>query len=275
MLNLIKHEILSRKTAIIGWSLGLMAFGAMYIGIYPSMRDVMADFPIEDIAIYEAMGVTDMTTIEGYLGGSVFTMIPILLGVYTIMASTKTLAGEEESGTLELLLTTKLERWQIVTAKAIGLLVVPLLILLISGVANTAIFAAVRESSDASAENFFAVMVSVWPMIAAYMMIGLFLGAFMPTRRMAVIAMAVIFTAGYLGENIGNLLESLEFLKPISPFTYFDSSPAAFTDGVQLGNVFILLMVAAVFFIFASLVFQIRDVTVGMWPWQRRRIKAV
>jgi ABC-2 type transport system permease protein len=71
---------------------------------------------------------------------------------------------------------------------------------------------------------------------------------------------------------MAGLVESLDPIKPLSLFTYFDSSETVFSEGVQASDVLILLGVAAVFFALALLSFQRRNVTVGAWPWQRARI---
>ena len=109
MLSLLLHEIRSRRGAIIGWAIGLTLFALMYTTIYPEMQDQMAS--LADLSVYQAMGI-EVATFEGYLGTSVIGFVPILLGVYAILTSTTTLAGEEDDGTLEMLLTTRLPRWQ-------------------------------------------------------------------------------------------------------------------------------------------------------------------
>ena len=50
--------------------------------------------------------------------------MPILLGVYMMTAATGTMGGEDDNGTLELVVAMPLPRWQIVMMKAIALIVV-------------------------------------------------------------------------------------------------------------------------------------------------------
>lgn len=270
MVNLIGHEILSRRGAIIGWSIGLILFGLMYTTIYPEMEDQMTG--LADLSIYQAMGV-EVATFEGYLGSTVIGFIPILLGVYAVLAGTATLAGEEESGTLELLLTTRLRRWQIVTAKAAALLVVTGIIVIYAALGNVLgfnIVASQIETSIGSTAVFLVVLASL-PLVWALLMISLFLSALMPSRRLAMLIGFLILTTAYFGENIGGMVSSLEPIRPLSLFTYFDSSSAVFRDGIDPSNLAILLIISAVAFLLAVISFQIRDVTVGNWPWQRRR----
>ncbi|MGB1254181.1 MAG: ABC transporter permease subunit [Candidatus Promineifilaceae bacterium] len=271
MLNLLWHEIRSRRGAMIGWAIGLTLFALMYTLIYPEMQDQMAS--LADLSIYQAMGI-EVATFEGYLGSTVIGFVPILLGVYAILTSTATLAGEEDDGTLELLLTTRLPRWKIVTAKALALLIVTLIIVAIAGLGNMFGLSMIIDQIETSVTGgaVFAVVLSSVPLVWAFMMIGLFLGSLLPTRRLAMMVGLIIFILSYFGENIGNMVEVMEGVKPLSLFTYFDSSSTAFADGVAAGDVAVLLTVSLVAFALAVFSFQRRDVTVGNWPWQRVRI---
>ena len=271
MLNLFKHELGSRWLAIIGWGIGLSLFGAIYISTFPEAGEQMA--ALADLSIYQAMGV-DLGSFEGLIASSVIGFIPIILGIYVIITSTNILAGEEDSGTLELILAMPLSRWQIVAMKAMALAVAFFLILVIAGAGNALVLSAIKATFevDVTAMQLFIVILGSWPLTIAFFMIGLFLGAYLPNRRSAVLVMTVIFVASYFGENLAALVRSLESIKPLSLFYYFDSSATVFTEGVKAKDILILLAVAAVFFLLALLSFQRRNVTVGAWPWQRAKI---
>ncbi len=270
MLNLLWHEIRSRRGAFIGWSIGLILYDLMYIAIYPEMQEQLEG--LADLSVYQAMGI-EMASFEGYIGSTVIGLIPVLLGVYVVMAATATLAGEEEDGTLELLLTTRLKRWQIVTAKTLALLILTGVIVVVAGVGNVLGFNMIVDQINTTLEagDVFAVMMSTLPLIWALMMISLFMGTFMPNRRLAMMMGFLVLLGSYFGENIGGMVDSLEGVKPFSLFSYFDSSSAVFVDGVAAGDVAVLLVISVIAFALALVSFQRRDVTVGLWPWQWAR----
>ena len=274
MLSLILHEIRSRRMAIIGWGIGLTLFGVMYTTIFPQFQELLGSFAeIGELGIYQAMGV-EMATFEGYLASTVLGFIPILLGVYAVMTSTAALAGEEDAGTLELLLSTRLTRWQIVTAKAIGILVALAIIILIAGLGNALGFGLVQNliETDVVPTDVFVVVLAALPLVGLIAMIGLFLGTVMPNRRLAMTIGLLIVIASYFGENMGGLIEQLNFIQPFSIFSYFNSTASVFTDGIALSDIVLLEVLALIFFGLALVFFQRRDVTVGNWPWQRVRI---
>lgn len=271
MLNLLKYEIQSRWGAVLGWGAGLAAFGALYISIFPEVSEQMAD--LADLSIYKAMGM-ELGSFEGFIASSVVQFIPIILGIYGIITSTGTLAGEEEAGTLELVLAMPLRRWQIVTVKAVAIGLAAFFMLVIAGMGNALVLGAVKTNTDVAVSpwQFFGVILSGWPLTFAFMMIGLFLGAYLPNRRSAALGTTLVFIAGYFGEMLVRFMPSFDWLDRVNLFAYYDSTGTVFSDGVQTNDILVLLGVALFFFLLAVLSFQRRNVTVGAWPWQRGRI---
>jgi ABC-2 type transport system permease protein len=274
MFNLLIHELRVRRGAIIGWWLGLILFTLIYLPVYPSMQEQLQSFDIENIAIYQAMGIGSMNTLEGYASSTIVQFIPILLGIYALISGTATLAGEEDSGTLELMVAMPLARWQIVTIKAIAMIIATLLIALMAALGAVGVFLAIEgqiETTMTAMDLFWAVM-SGWPLALALMMISFFLGAYLPSRRIASVVATLVFIVSYFGNSVANLTEQLEPLRPIFLFSYLNVSPQIFTEGVNWGDIAVLLGVSSVFFILALLSFQRRNITVGAWPWQRARV---
>ena len=114
-------------------------------------------------------------------------------------------------------------------------------------------------------------IINGWPLILVFIMLGLFLGAFLPNRKSAAVALSLIFLASYLSESLANHVGSLAPLKPYSPFSYFDSSSDVFKTGVQATDVLTLLGTATMFFALTLFSFQRRNLFVGAWPWQRAK----
>lgn len=109
MINQLIHEIKSRWIAILSWGFGLILFGVIYISIFDGMYEQMTVF--RDLSIYKAVGM-QLGSVEGYIAFAVLAYISVLVGIYCIVTSTSTLAGEEDNGTLELIVAMPLGRWQ-------------------------------------------------------------------------------------------------------------------------------------------------------------------
>ena len=268
--NLLLFELKDRIRGILGWGIGLIAFAGLYISVYPQVAQQMAD--LADLDIYAAMGM-ELGTFEGYISSVVLGFLPILLGVYAVMMGTKTLAGEEEAGTLELLMARPLLRWQIVTVKALAMGIIFLVVLTIASIGDVLILAGVKGSManppDIEPISLGYVIFSAWPITMTLAMIGLFLGAFLPSRRLAAALTGLVLAVGYFGENMAGMVDNLESIKPMFLFSYYDSSSAVFTEGVAGKDLLVLFSLIIVFFLGALVSFQYRNVSVGNWIWQR------
>jgi ABC-2 type transport system permease protein len=274
MLRLLLQELRFRRGAIIGWGLGLCFFPVVYVGLYPSFADQMDNFyKILDLAIYQAMGIS-MNSFEGYMASTVTNLIPVILAIYAVLNGTGTLAGEEDSGRLEMIVALPIPRWQIVAVKAVALGVALVLILAVTSAGATLTLLAILgqvETNVTAVDLFFSLMAS-WPLVMAFGMISLFLGAFCPSRRIASMIATVVVVVSYLGSNLTGMITSLESIENLFLFHFYEATAEALENGQQLGNMLVLLVVALVAFGLAVFFFQIRDVTVGAWLWQRGRI---
>jgi len=272
MINLLIHEIKSRWIAILGWGFSLILFGAIYISIFDGMFEQMTVF--KDLSIYKMVGM-QLGSVEGYIASVILAYISVLVGIYCIVTSTSTLAGEEDNGTLELMVAMPLSRWQILTAKAVALSVVVLILMIIAAIGNAVLLEVIKFSIPINVTpiGLFVALISSLPLAVGLIMIGIFLGAILPNRRMAVVVMTVYFIASYFGENIAGMVKSLEPIKYFSLFNYYNTTATIFKDGPRLSDILILLGIAVVFFILALICFTRRNITVGAWPWQRGKIK--
>ena len=270
MFSLFWHELLNRRSAVLGWSVGLIFFGYIYLGIYPSMADQMSAFDLTAVPFYEAMGVTDMASFEGYAAGTFINFLPIILAIYAITTGTAALAGEEDDGTLELLATLPLPRWHIVVAKAAAIGLVLLVVLLITSLGLMGIFISIQDEivTVVQTADWLPLTLAAWPLTMAFGMISLFLGTITPNRRMAGALATLFFLGNYFGHAVTGMSAAYEGWRPWFLFHYYDNSRAVFTNGVSGGDMALLTGVAVLGLGLALLAFQRRNLMVGAWVWR-------
>ena len=276
MLRLLLQELRFRRNAIIGWAIGLTFLPAIYVGIYPQFEAELAGMQaILDLEIYQAMGMS-FGTFEDWIASTVINIVPILVAIYAVMDGTGTLAGEEESGKLELIVALPIPRWQIVTVKAIAHGIALFLILLLVSISTTIVFLAIESQIETTlaATDVLWGLLYAWPIVMAFGMISLFLGAFAPRRRTGALISTVIVVVSYFGSNLSSQVSTLESLQPLFLFHYLDATAGLFETGPQTNDVLTLLTIALIAFIWSVVFFQLRDITVGAWPWQRGKMPA-
>jgi ABC-2 type transport system permease protein len=253
MFRLLLDELRSRRTAILGWGLGIALFTGYVIILYP---------------------FGDIGSFNRFISTEIFTFLPLLLAVYAIVNGNGTLAGEEDNGTLEPLLALPLPRWQVVLSKALALAIALLLILVIVGLASAFAFSTLPgdvETSSVNGSNLMMTALGTWPLLLFFAMLSLFLAALMPSRRHASITAIIILIVSFFGNNQAGLVTWLQDLQFLFAFNYYEPSELL-TDGLNVENNLFLLAASLVFLGLALFTFQHRNVTVGAWPWQRGRV---
>jgi ABC-2 type transport system permease protein len=268
------QELRSRRNGIIGWAIGLSLLPAIYVAIYPQFQDDLAGMQdILELDIYKAMGM-NFGTFEDWLASTIINLVPIILAIYAVLDGTGTLAGEEDSGKLEIVVALPIPRWQIVTVKAIAHAIGLFLILLIVDIVTTFVFLTIESDIQTTLTSWdvFWSLLYLWSIVLAFGMVSLFLGAFAPRRRIAALIATVVVIVSYFGNNLSSQVSTLETLKPFFLYNYLDATASLWVDGPQVNDVLVLLGVSLIAFLLAVVFFQRRDITVGVWPWQRGKL---
>ena len=128
MLELTRFEARRRLRGTLLLSGSLLAFAALVIGLFPSIRESGVDFQeyVESFPpeVQRAFlgEVTNFTRIEGYLAVELYQWLWLLvLGVYFAYAAASLVAGELESGSIDLLQTNPISRTRVVVGKFLAL----------------------------------------------------------------------------------------------------------------------------------------------------------
>lgn len=273
MFRLLIQEIRLRRNAIIGWSIGLSMLPSIYVGLYPSFESQLEGMQeLLELPIYQSMGM-NFGSVEDWIASTVLALIPVVLSIYAVLDGTGTLAGEEDDGRLELIVTLPIPRWQVVSVKAAAHGIVLFIILFFAGMASAGVFLAIEgqilANMEITAVDIWLSLLSAWPVVFTIGMLSLFLGTFTPSRRIASVMGTVIVLVSYFAGNIAGTIESVENLKYLSLFTYYNATATSFTDGQAASDLAVLAVVTLAAFGLANFFFSRRDITVGAWPWQK------
>lgn len=261
--NAFAKTLRDARRAIGWWSLGLIAMTALMVAVYPSVREnpdlnkMVDDYPDAFKAFLGLGENVDYTSAVGYLNSELFAfMVPLLLLIAAIGAGARATAGEEERGTLDLLLANPISRRRLVLEKLaalaaeIAILMVVLWLALIVGV--EAIGMDVSPAHLAAATFAAALLAFVFGSIA------LFLGAAFGRRGAAVGIAAAGAVAAYLLSSLANLVDFLKPLRGASPFYHYTANDALHA-GLAVGHIGFLLLLAAAAVVAAVVAFERRD----------------
>jgi ABC-2 type transport system permease protein len=247
-----------QRGMVLGFGLGGALMAALVLAVYPSYREALEDFEMP--AAFEAIvGDADISTASGFLTVEFFAWMPVLLAVYAIIQGTGVLAGEESSGTLDLLLAQPISRVRLFIEKAASILVGTLAIiaLILPGFAIP--YPAI--DIDVSLGRMLVATVALAPLMLAFAALSLLAASFLPTRRDAASLLAAVAVASFFLNSLGQAVAILEPLQPASLFYYYHATDIV-RSGVDFVGMGVLLGTAAVAGGLALALFQRRDIGV-------------
>lgn len=233
------------RRGFVWWSLGIVALVLLTVALYPSIEgnaeydELLEDYP----EFVQSFIGTDLTSPAGYLYSQLFSlMVPLLLMIYVVSAGARAVAGEEEAGTLDLLLSHPVSRTRVVLEKAAAMAV------------QLAMLTAVLFLSIALPAPLFSLDIGAGPVaeacLASYLLalvygaVALLVGAATGRRAPAIGVPAALAVGGYLVDGLGRSVDVLEPWRVLSPFAHA-GNPLA--DGVGTGiGVLVALAAAAV-----------------------------
>ena len=126
--NVFLKSLRDQRKSLMFWGIGVAALSLVTILFYPIIKEVpefsKALEESEALARVFAGGFTDLTSPEGYLNSQVFSLlVPILFLVFTIGQGSGAIAGEEENGTLDIVLSLPTTRLQVLIQKFAAMVV--------------------------------------------------------------------------------------------------------------------------------------------------------
>ena len=149
--NVFTKTLWEMRRALLGWTIGITTVGIFYAAFYPAIRTPEYEEMMETFApeLMEALGFAAITTPAGYLGSTTFGLLgPILVIVFATGFGTRAIAGDEDSGKLDLLLAHPVSRWEIVAQRFGALIVASVGISLVLFVGLVAVSGAGRVQRD-------------------------------------------------------------------------------------------------------------------------------
>jgi ABC-2 type transport system permease protein len=249
------------------WTLGLMVYTIGIELFYPTVRDsqqAIQQFIINSLPknLASAFGfdITNFGTPVGFLNTEMFFfMVPVLVFIFTIGLGSGAIAGEEEKGTMDLLLSFPVPRWRLVLEKASALVTLPLAVAFILWVGMSIGAAAV--GMDISVRRLAEMCFSTALLGVDFGLLALALGAASGSRGLAVGVAVGVGVISYFINALAPVAAGIKHFQSLSLFYYYIGGEPL-SSGLNAGHVAVMIAVAAVLLTAAILGFRRRDVAV-------------
>lgn len=215
-----RRRMADSRRALFGWGLGLAGVCALYLPLFPSMRDsgLIGDkLQAMPAGMLDSFGldILTMSTGWGYAHQTVFAMLGmLLLLVFGIIQGARAIAGDEESGSLELLLAHATDRTSVLTARLLAVVtcVIGLVALLV------AVVAALNAPSELSltAEGLLGEGAALGLLVLLHALVAFTVGAVTGRRSLATAVASIVAVLGWFVHNMGAKID--DRLPDLSPF---------------------------------------------------------
>jgi ABC-2 type transport system permease protein len=220
--EVLRETLRQGRRSLLWWSLGLAALVGFTVAFYPSIRDDPAlreyaeNLP-ESLRALFVGGELDLVSPAGFLNSQVYAVTaPLIMLVFSIGAGSGAVAGDEERGTLDLVLAHPLGRRDYVVQRFLALAA-------LGGVLTAMLLAIVVLGSwlvdlDIGFGKVLAASLSVFLLAVFFGALALAVGALKPGRAAAIAVAAGVAVAAWLLDGLGSAVDVLEPWRPLSPF---------------------------------------------------------
>jgi beta-exotoxin I transport system permease protein len=246
------------------WALGLVGYVALIVSVYPTIRDnpdlnkLVESYPEALKAFIAFGGQLDYTSAAGYLGSELFSfMIPALFLVATVGNGAGSIAGEEERGTLDLLLSLPLSRTRIAAEKLGAMCVETAGLGLVLWLALWV--GALAFGMHVSAAHLGAAVVVLVLLSTSFGAVAFMLAAATGRKALAIGVTVALAVGAYLVNSLASLVDALEPFQKVSPFYHYAAGDPLH-QGLDPWHTLFLVAVGAVAAIVGVALFARRDV---------------
>jgi ABC-2 type transport system permease protein len=262
--SIVLKTLRDQRRGLFWWFAGIFALGIVTVLLYPSigaapeMEQLFEDLPpVAQVFVGE---IVDITSPEGYLNSQLYAlMVPLLFMIYTIGQGSGAIAGEEHTGTMDVLLANPVPRWQVALEKFGAMLgggFVLALSMWLSIVVGMLIV-------DMDMGLLRLTEVSIAALLLGHLFGGfaLMLGCATGKRGLSIGVSAGVGVAAYLLNGFAMIIDWLEPYRTLSPFYYYAGNDPI-NNGLDPWHTLVLIALTAICLGIAILTFQNRDVQV-------------
>jgi ABC-2 type transport system permease protein len=248
--------------SVFWWGFGIGMFALMVVWLYPAYggSQIMSIYEGMPDALKAFFGETKLLAgFNGFLSLEFFSWVPLIVAVYAIGEGSFALVGEEEKGTMDLLLSYPVKRWQVVVEKAAAMLVNLFLIMGQGYLWFLISIPLVGVESDLGALAL--ATLNTLPLLFVLGALSLFCSALLRSRGSAALVATVVLIVSYFLDSFGKLVDKLAPYRPASIYYYF-ANKTPLNGGMDWGGFFLLTGLGVLFVALALVAFQRKDLAV-------------
>lgn len=269
MISVVLRTLKNRRLSIFAYSLSSVLFMWLYIALFPSFSKNQQDFdklleayPEE---IFKSLGIDKadftLSRIESYLATEHFSfMWPIMLIILAVSFGSAMIAGEVEKGTIEVLLSQPISRLKLYISKYFAGVITVVFFAAVSVYAIVPLAAIYNVKYNLG--NFNVMMILAVLFGLAVFSISMLATSLFSEKSKASFAVGGFLILSYVANVVSAFVDSLDKLKYLSMFHYFDFSKALNHGEMDINAIWVFGGITILATILGALWFQRRDIAI-------------
>lgn len=269
--NIVLKTLRDKRRAMIGWLLVMTGMSLIYALYWPYIRDnafmgqmmisYLQSFPAGLIEAFMGSNLTQFTThAESFLDSELFFIfVPLAFILFTASFGSDVIAGEEDRGTLDLLLSNPISRSRILLEKFAAL--TSYTVLLGALLEIELVVASVATNTNINFIHLTDITLSVILLGLVFGSMALALGCIGLGPSTSTGVAASLGVASYFVNALATTFKDLQPYRKYSPFFYYIQADPLI-NGLNTGDATVLLALTIVALLVALFAFQRRDISV-------------
>jgi ABC-2 type transport system permease protein len=201
-----------------------------------------------------------MLEVKGFVTLEFFSWWWMLAGLFVAYLSVSVIANDFENKRMDIMLSTPISRRRYLLEKFGAMSIIALLMILVAIVGLAGGLASIDALSEFSAAAAALALIGCLPFLMVIAAVGIFTAVlFQKVRTGMGVTFAFVFAEFFL-YTFGGFSKSLEWMKTISIFNYWDYSSVILEDLFKSGDFVILAVLAIVLVVIGVWVFEKKDI---------------
>jgi len=275
--NVFLKTLRDHRAGTLAWSIGLAAMLIAGVSQYPQVMGSIGPGRAQAVAemtkALQAFSfltgeVTSLETVGGFITARVLGFVPLVLALWAALMAVGVIRGEEQQGTLDLLLSTPKSRPS-VFAQKVG--AVWLALAVATGFVGLGLWIGTTAIGEPLPDGgLLLTMLNIFVLLGFWGSVGLLAGQLVGARRKASGIVGSLLVATYLLNNIFEGIEGLKGLAWLMPWHYYSiSKPLVPGRSFEVGGWLSLVLLSLLCLVLAAMMFVRRDLG-AVFPLLRR-----
>ena len=280
--NTLRYTYRGMRGQILGWGIGLAVYGLFIVSMYAVManqqerfQQLISSYPPEFLAFFGG-SPESLLTPASFLRMYAFSMLPVIFGIFGIIAGSGLIAGDEEHGRLDLIMAHPVGRSPFFFGRSLALLGAILSIMLLGWLGFSVLLG--RSDLGFSWGQMAVPFLTLSIQVLLYASLALLLSMLLPARSLAAMISGAVMVVSYFLSSLAFIDERLETVARVLPYQYYQVV-MSFQE-LNLAWIMALLGVCLAMFLLAWGLFLRRDIRLsgeGSWrlPFMSKKAKAL